>query len=218
MVSVSLGFATSAEDNAVATTNAPNFSVLQTQDVSTNMTPDSSLQEQRNAPPKLLSQAESTTTTTTTSPPPTTTSDTPPPTTIHTSSLDQRFEAGMIFGEPTGASLKYWFNDTIAIDGALGWAFHQDDIDFYLHSDVLWHKFDVFNVSRGDLPLYFGLGASAKFRDGHDDIWGIRFPVGVNYLFADAPVSLFFEVAPVLDVAPSVRGDYSVGVGARYRF
>lgn len=44
--------------------------------------------------------------------------------------LARRFEAGAIFGEPTGASLKYWFNDTWAIDGVLGWAFHQDDIDF----------------------------------------------------------------------------------------
>lgn len=130
---------------------------------------------------------------------------------------DRRFEAGAIFGEPTGASLKYWLNDTMAVDGAVGWAF-RDDSDLYLHSDVLWHKFDVFNVSKGSLPLYFGVGALVKFRDHADDIYGIRFPIGVNYLFENAPVSLFLEVAPVLDVAPSTRGDITAGVGVRYRF
>ncbi len=137
-----------------------------------------------------------------------------------TSSLavdDRRFEAGAIFGEPTGASLKFWLNDKVAVDGAAGWAF-RDDSDFYLHSDVLWHAFDVIPVSKGALPLYFGVGVLAKFRDNDDDIYGIRFPVGVNYLFENAPVSLFLEVAPVLDVAPSTRGDITAGVGVRYRF
>jgi len=130
---------------------------------------------------------------------------------------DRRFEAGAIFGEPTGASLKYWLNDQVAVDGAVGWTF-RDDSDFYLHSDVLWHAFEVFPVSKGALPLYFGVGGLAKFRDNADDIYGIRFPIGVNYLFENAPVSLFLEVAPVLDVAPSTRGDITAGIGVRYRF
>jgi len=134
------------------------------------------------------------------------------------SDLDRRFEAGAIFGEPIGASLKYWLNDTWAIDGVLGWAFHQDDIDFYVHSDVLYHFHDLFHVSRGELLPYVGVGVSAKFRGDRDDIWGIRVPIGVEYLFENCPVSIFGEVAPVLDVAPGARGDFSVGVGARYRF
>lgn len=142
---------------------------------------------------------------------------TPRLTRMDTSYPGHRFEAGAIFGEPTGVSLKYWLNDTMAVDGAAGWSFH-DDSDFYIHSDVLWHKFDVFDVSRGRLPLYFGVGGLANFRDHRDDIVGIRVPVGVNYLFEDAPVSLFLEVAPVLDIAPSTRGDITAGVGVRFCF
>jgi hypothetical protein len=33
-----------------------------------------------------------------------------------------RLGAGIIIGEPIGGSLKYWFNDTLAIDGAVGWS------------------------------------------------------------------------------------------------
>ena len=48
--------------------------------------------------------------------------------TVSTSSESQsgRFGAGIIIGEPTGASLKYWLNDTMAVDGAFGWSFHDD--------------------------------------------------------------------------------------------
>jgi len=45
-----------------------------------------------------------------------------------------RLGAGIIIGEPIGGSLKYWFNDTLAIDGAIGWSSH-DDTDLYVHSE-----------------------------------------------------------------------------------
>jgi hypothetical protein len=130
---------------------------------------------------------------------------------------DRPFEAGVIFGEPTGLSLKYWVSDVMAIDGGVGWSF-DDDTDLHLHGDVLWHNFDVFNVSKGELPIYFGVGARGQFRDNRDDRAGIRFPIGINYLFEDVPLSLFLEIAPVLDVVPSTRGDLTAGIGLRFRF
>ena len=128
-----------------------------------------------------------------------------------------RFGAGLILGEPTGASLKYWLNDTMAIDGAIGWSFHRET-DLHLHSDFLWHKFDLFSVPEGRLPLYFGVGARVKFRDHEDDQVGIRAPVGVSYIFEKIPVDIFLEVAPIIDFTPSVRGGFTAGIGARYWF
>jgi len=87
--------------------------------------------------------------------------------------------AGLIVGEPTGGSIKYWFNDTLAIDGAVGWSTHNHT-DLYVHSDVLWHNFDVFPVSKGRLPLYFGVGGLLRFRDDNkDNQVGVRVPVDV---------------------------------------
>ena len=129
-----------------------------------------------------------------------------------------KFGAGIILGEPTGASLKYFFNDTMAIDGAIGWSSH-DNTDFYLHSDILWHNFDLIPVSQGRLPIYFGVGGLARFRDhNHDNEVGIRVPVGLSYMFDNAPVDIFVEIAPALDLTPGTRGEIEGGIGVRYWF
>jgi hypothetical protein len=130
---------------------------------------------------------------------------------------NHRFGAGLMVGEPTGLSLKYWLDDNLAVDGAVGAAFHPDT-DLYLHSDILWHNFDLLHVPRGQLPLYLGVGGRVKFVDDGDDRFGIRVPIGVSYLFDNAPVDIFLEVAPILDVTPSVRGDFTASLGARFWF
>jgi len=126
--------------------------------------------------------------------------------------------AGLIVGEPTGGSIKYWFNDTLAIDGAVGWSSHNHT-DLYVHSDVLWHNFDVFPVSKGRLPLYFGVGGLLRFRDDNkDNQVGVRVPVGVSYMFDNLPLDVFAEIGPAIDVAPDVKGEITGGVGIRYWF
>lgn len=129
-----------------------------------------------------------------------------------------KFGVGIILGEPTGASLKYWLNDTMAIDGAFG-ASSRDDTDFYMHGDVLWHNFDLIPVSQGRLPLYFGVGGLVRFRDNNrDNEVGIRLPVGLSYMFDNAPIDIFAEIAPAIDVTPDTRGEITGGVGVRFWF
>jgi hypothetical protein len=138
--------------------------------------------------------------------------------TVSTTSSAGKLGVGLIVGEPTGFSAKYWLNDTLALDGAVGWSSH-DHTDLYLHSDVLWHNFDLIPVSRGSLPVYFGVGGLVRFRDDNrDNDVGVRVPVGVSYLFDNAPIDVFAEIAPAVDVAPSVRGEVTGGVGIRYWF
>ena len=129
-----------------------------------------------------------------------------------------RLGAGVIIGEPTGASLKYWLNDRLAVDGAFGWSFH-DNSDFYMHGDVLWHNFDLIPVSHGRLPVYFGVGGLVRFRDDNNDNQvGIRIPIGVDYMPDGAPIDIFAEIGPAIDIAPDVEGEITGGVGIRYWF
>ena len=132
-----------------------------------------------------------------------------------------RFGAGVIFGEPTGASLKFWLNDTVAIDGAVGASFNDnddDDASFYMHSDLLWHNFALIPVPRGRLPVYLGGGGLVRFRHHDDNQVGVRVPVGLSYMFDSAPVDIFAEVAPAIDISPGVRGEITGGIGIRFWF
>jgi len=132
--------------------------------------------------------------------------------------MEGKFGAGLVIGEPIGPSLKYFVSDALAIDGAVRWSTH-DHSDFYKQSDVLWHKFDLIPVSQGTMPVYFGAGGLLRFRNsGEDDQFGIRVPVGVSYLFDKAPVEIFAEIGPALDLTPAVRGEVTGGIGFRYWF
>ena len=132
-----------------------------------------------------------------------------------------RFGAGLIVGEPTGPSLKYWFNEITAIDGAFGASFnHESDHDasFYMHSDILWHNFDLIPVSRGRLPVYLGVGGLLRIRDNASNEAGIRIPVRLSYMFDSAPIDVFVEIGPALDLSPSVRWEVTGGGGVRFWF
>ncbi len=133
----------------------------------------------------------------------------------------QGFGLGVIIGEPTGLSAKLWQTRSTALDFGAAWSF-VDDAAFHLHMDLLVHRFDVIHVDRGKLPLYYGLGGRVKFSDhnnGNQDAhFGIRFPVGLDYLFAREPLDIFFEFVPILDVAPKTDVSLNASLGFRYWF
>ena len=135
-----------------------------------------------------------------------------------TSGMAGRFGAGVTLGEPIGPSLKYFFTDALAIDSAFGWSLH-DHSNFYLQSDLLWHDFDLIPVSQGRMAFYLGGGGLVRFRNsGLDDQFAVRAPVGLSYMFDSAPLEIFAEVGPALDLTPSVRGEVTGGIGVRFWF
>jgi hypothetical protein len=131
--------------------------------------------------------------------------------------MSGRFGAGLVFGEPTGPTVKYWLNDTMAIDSTLGWSLRDDD-NVYLNADILWHNFDLIHPSSGRAAVYLGVGPSIEFRDEEDTRVGVRAPLGVSYMIENQPLDVFVEIAPIVDFAPELRGDFNVGIGIRYWF
>lgn len=130
---------------------------------------------------------------------------------------------GVMVGEPTGLSVKYWLDDRQAIDGAAGWSFSGKD-SFHLHADYLVHRFDFFDHPEdaeglAGTAFYYGVGARLKDKDHDDDTaFGIRIPLGITHLFDDAPFDLFAEVVPLVDLTPDVDLDLNVAVGLRFYF
>jgi hypothetical protein len=140
--------------------------------------------------------------------------------------VDSRtWELGVILGEPTGLSAKYWTSTNTAIDFGAAWSFGNDG-NFHLHCDYLYHNFDIFKVDEGSLPLYFGIGGRVRFEDddphdgddNHGTRVGLRLVLGLEYLVEAYPMSVFFEIAPIVDLVPATEGSMNGGLGIRYVF
>ncbi len=125
------------------------------------------------------------------------------------------FGLGLIVGEPTGLSGKYWINPWTAIDGAFAWSIDKKS-GVHLHSDYLWHDYRIISVIKGKLPIYYGVGARIVFAT--DNIFGVRGVAGLNYIFDGTPLDIFIELVPILDIAPKVGFDFNGAIGIRYYF
>jgi hypothetical protein len=133
------------------------------------------------------------------------------------SAQDSGFGLGVILGEPTGLSLKAWIAGSAAIDAAAAWSLRGRS-SLHLHADYLQHNFDLFKVQKGKLPFYYGIGGRIRFVDDDDARVGFRIPVGIDYLFANAPLDVFLEVVPLVDLVPDTDVDVNGGAGIRYFF
>jgi hypothetical protein len=148
-----------------------------------------------------------------------------------TKAQDSGFGLGIMIGAPTGISAKAWVGGDRAIGMGLAWGTRHSGY-LHLHADYLFHNMDLIQVGSGQLPLYYGPGLRLRswgndgywhrgrfYEDGgsHVDL-GVRFPVGLAYLFEGAPVDIFLEVVPTLDLVPSTSFEVDGGLGARYWF
>jgi|SRR6056297_558020 len=132
-------------------------------------------------------------------------------TSLHAQSRPGSTELGVILGEPTGISAKFWQSGSSAIDAAAAWSFGKEE-SLHLHASYLKHK--PLEAEAGSLYLYYGIGARALFAD--DPRFGARIPVGLQYNIEDTRLSLFFEVAPTFDLVPATDFGVNGGIGVRY--
>lgn len=126
---------------------------------------------------------------------------------------------GIILGEPTGIDGKFWLSNRTAFDAAVAWSTEGDE-HFVFQGDFVFHNFNVlkraFEVRRGDLPLYYGVGA--RLRTHRHEEFGIRFVAGLAYIFPTAPFDLFLEVAPIMNLIHETELDGSAAIGFRFWF
>ena len=128
---------------------------------------------------------------------------------------DSGLGLGLIFGEPTGLSAKMWTSERTALDAAVAWSFSGLGW-VHIQADFLIHNYDIISVSKGKLPLYYGVGAYTAFSSNFG--LGIRVPLGLAYQFEGAPVDVFAEIAPGLALLPDIGFYFGGGIGVRYFF
>jgi hypothetical protein len=130
---------------------------------------------------------------------------------------DKGFGLGLIIGEPTGISAKYWIDGDNAFDFGLAYSFVQKFSAMSLHADYLYHAFDVIK-SDYRLPVYYGFGARIRFVNNSDNSLGARGVIGIAWLNDNLPIDVFFEVVPVFNLIPSTALNLDIALGARYYF
>jgi len=134
---------------------------------------------------------------------------------FHAAAQDHGFGLGIILGEPTGVSFKNWIGRREAIDVAVAWSFEGEGA-IHIHADYMFHNFRLFHIEKGDLVLYYGIGARVKTVDKTQV--GVRIPLGLSYLFERDPIEIFFELGPIMNLTPKTLFRMTTGVGVRYYF
>ncbi len=131
---------------------------------------------------------------------------------------------GVIFGEPTGLTLKYWTHSNQALSFGVAYSF-GNSVTFI--GDYLWHFLNAFSSGRrnsvaSEFTPYLGVGGVIFFKDerrySRSTNLGIRIPLGIEFRPVHPPIGVYLELVPAVAVAPSVYGFVQGGIGIRYYF
>ena len=139
------------------------------------------------------------------------------------------FGVGLIVGEPTGVTAKWWLTGSSAVVVSGAYSFGGDG-ELRIQGDYLIHNYKLLRElvpksARSRFYAYYGIGARMRINDitegrvfDNDVDLGIRIPLGVGYRFRDAPLGAFLELVPVWDVSPTTKLLWRSAFGVRYYF
>jgi len=127
------------------------------------------------------------------------------------------FGLGVVFGEPTGISAKYWLDSGTALDFGLGYSFTSTNSLFDFYADYVFHNSDMIH-SEENFVVYYGPGARLKIKENSDSRLGVRGVIGILWIPQGTNFDIFVEVAPILDIIPATKFSFSSGIGGRYFF
>ncbi|MFZ0454732.1 MAG: hypothetical protein WCE54_14570 [Ignavibacteriaceae bacterium] len=133
------------------------------------------------------------------------------------------FGFGIIVGDPTGGTLKFFSNRNNAFVVDFGASYFGSP---RIGVDYLW-QFNAFNSDIAN--LYAGAGGTIGFGRGNGFYYkdkyireksnvglGARGVFGVNVIPRRTPLEFFFEVGVLLGVAPDFSSSADVGLGMRF--
>lgn len=124
------------------------------------------------------------------------------------------FGAGILIGNPTGFTGKYWKSRENAYAFGLAWSLGSNG-SVLVYGDYLWHRFEITGEPR--TPLYFGVGAWIGSHENSTGL-GARIPLGIMHLLSKDPIEVFLEIVPSISLIPDTDLDVQGGIGLRYYF
>lgn len=142
--------------------------------------------------------------------------------------MGRTFGFGIMFGDPTGATLKFWTSRENAFVVDVGSSYFGS---IRFNGDYLWH-FDAFHSQV--VKLYAGPGAVVGigegrrywwYKDDHERFYfrekgdvgiGVRGIFGLNIIPKRAPLEIFLEFGVLIGIVPDFGTGVDAGVGIRF--
>jgi len=128
------------------------------------------------------------------------------------------FGIGLCVGEPTGVSFKLWLTKENAFGSVVAW---RGSDKTYFHCDYLTHNYKAIRKGEltGEIPRYWGIGIkilSENDTSKRKTSYGLRIPLGINYIFAEMPIDFYGELVPTIMFYPDTIGMIDASLGVRY--
>ncbi len=138
------------------------------------------------------------------------------------------FGFGLMAGEPSGITIKYYTGSETAFDAYIGSSYFGK---LRIGGDYLWH-FNAFNSNV--VKMYAGVGATFGFGRGEGFFYknnkdkfyywednssvGIaaRALLGINIMPRNTPLEIFFEIGPLVGIAPNFGSNFEGALGIRF--
>lgn len=126
---------------------------------------------------------------------------------------------------PVGLTGKGWITDRQAIAAMTSFFIggtqslgRAGQSYWILQGDYLFHNFNELQIEEGFLALYVGGGAQFTVFEDARNQFALRAPIGAEYMLGSAPVDIFVEVAPTLNVTDPASLRFDGAIGFRYFF
>lgn len=135
----------------------------------------------------------------------------------------KNFGFGIMLGDPTGGTAKFWTSRQNAFVLSIGKSYFGSP---RVGVDYLWH-FNPFNTNTAN--LYAGVGGAIGFGEGKG-FWykdkyfrtkdeagvGARGLFGVNFIPRETPLELFFELGVLMSFTPDFDTGADAALGIRF--
>ncbi|MEW6515709.1 MAG: hypothetical protein AB1439_02225 [candidate division FCPU426 bacterium] len=129
--------------------------------------------------------------------------------TVQADTHRRQWGMGLIIGDPTGVTVKYWLDRRMAWDFALGSQLSLAGVG--VHADYLFHLPVITDTP--EAPLFIGGGAFLG-AGGNQVAAGLRGVVGMTYIFSE-PFDIFMQLSPTLAISPDFNFYFTFSIGGR---
>ena len=136
--------------------------------------------------------------------------------TLATAQAPEGFGIGIVVGEPSGITASLPIGATNSLNLTAGYGLSHHEANLTLLGNYVWHERELVTVDAGKVSLYYGPGVRVLLAEAAEV--GLGVTLGIDYLVETAPLQIYLEICPGINIVPNTNMNATAGLGARYFF